>query len=148
VRDARPLVAAALVGLAAACASGAPPAPAGYRATPLGESPEPFRDAQSSLRRLAARRVAGDAAGVRALSRDVLAAGRRLVSMERPEDLRREDVARFLEGRARFIDALNAYDRAAAGSDDAALFAAADGLERSFWAFFDAYRGVPAEGAV
>jgi hypothetical protein len=103
---------------------------------------------QASLRRLAAMRAARDARGARALADGVLAAGRRMASMERPEDLRREDAARFLEGRARFVDALNAYDRAAAGADDAALWAAADALEGSFWAWYDAYRGVPAEGAV
>jgi hypothetical protein len=134
----------------AGCGSTTPkaPPPPGARHTSVAEGPEGFRDARAILTRLAALRSARDAAGARALGDQVLAAGQSLVEMERPEDLRREDVARYGEARARFIDALNAWDRAVAGKDDAALWAAADRVETGYWAWYDAWRGAPAEGAV
>jgi len=144
---------AALVLCAAAAAAGCgstspPPAPPGARRTSVAEAPESFKDARGTLARLAALRAARDASGARALADDVLAAGQSLVEMEQPEDLRREHAARYGEARARFIDALNAWDRAAAGTDDAALWEAADRVESGYWAWYDAYRGVAAEGSV
>jgi hypothetical protein len=139
------LAAAAVAGCGSTTPASAPP---GARRTSLAEGPEGFREARATLSRLAALRSARDAAGARALGDQVLAAGQSLVEMERPEDLRREDVARYGEARARFIDALNAWDRAVAGKDDEALWSAADRVETGYWAWYDAWRGAPAEGAV
>ena len=89
----------------------------------------------------------GDAKGARALFGEVLAEGKGLLVMKPPSDLRRDVVPHFLERRAAFGDALNAYGREKGGTDGATLdwdYRLAD----SFWAWYDAYRGRPAEGGV
>jgi hypothetical protein len=140
--------AAALAAAVTACGSSPRTGPPTARTATLRESPEPFRDAEAGLRRLAAARASGGPSAARALARDVLAQGKRLVAMERPEDLARENVARFLEARARFVDALNDFDRSAAGADDDAFLRSSERLERAFWLWHDAYRGVAPSGAV
>jgi hypothetical protein len=147
VRRAAFLLASLALSAVGACGS-APPAGVEASRPGLGDAPAGFRDVRGALGRLAERRAAGDARGARARADEVLAAGKRLVAMERPEDLMREHVARYLEGRARFIDALNAFDRAAETQDDAALWTAVHRLERAFWGWFDAYRGQSTQGAV
>ena len=65
-----------------------------------------------------------------------------------PNDLNRENIPRFLEGRATFSDELNAFGRATDSTDDTDVWRAIDGLESAFWGWYDAYRGRPTEGAV
>jgi cytochrome c556 len=136
---------AALAG--AACAAAEPP-PKDFRRASLADSPEPFQDLRSILVRVARAREARDAAAARAEWPRLLETSRRALVMTPPHDLKRENVTRFLEGRARYSDALNALGRAQAGTDDAALWGATKEVEDAFWAWYDAYRGRPSEGAV
>jgi cytochrome c556 len=147
VRGARLL--AVLLGalVAAACAGSAPP-PKDFRRTSLAKSPEPFQDLRTILVRIARSREAKDGAAARADWPRLLETSREALVMTPPHDLKRENVTRFLEGRARYSDALNALGRAQAGTDDAALWQATKEVEDAFWAWYDAYRGRPSEGAV
>ena len=140
------LALAALLAGAAGCQGN--PAPKDFRTTTISTSVEPFQDVRSQLVKLARAREAKDAATARALWGETFASSRRALVMGPPNDLSRENVARFLEGRARFSDALNAYGRAQAATGDAALWASTKELEDAFWAWYDAYRGKPSEGAV
>lgn len=143
-----PLAALAAALLAAAGCGSAPP-PKEARTTPVSsQAPEPFQDVRSTLLALARDREAGDAAAARRRLEETTARGRRLLTTPPPSDLKRQDVARFLDGRAAFTQALNAFAAAAEGADDAALWAATRDLEAAFWAWYDAYRGRPSEGAV
>ncbi len=139
---------AALAG--AACTADRPgrgggPASAGRA---LYEGPEEMRDLRATLNRLAAARDARDAAAARALFPEVLSDGKNALSMAPPHDLKRHDVPTFLEGRANFSDAINAFGRAANGGPEAEVWEAAARLETSFSAWWDAYRGQPCEGGV
>ncbi|MCC7138450.1 MAG: hypothetical protein IT460_08510 [Planctomycetes bacterium] len=140
------------VGLAAALAAagcGSTPRPKEARSTALpSEAPEPFQDVRESVLALARDREAADAAAARGRVPEVTARGRRLLLMAPPVDLKRQDVARFLEGRAAFTQALNAFGAAADSPDDAALWASTRDLEAAYWAWYDAYRGRPSEGAI
>jgi hypothetical protein len=147
VRRARLLLALLAALAASACAGTAPP-PKDFRSTSLSRSPEPFRDLRASLLRIARAREANDGAAARAEWERLLGASRDALVMTPPHDLKRENVSRFLEGRARYSDALNALGRAQAGTDDAALWTATKEVEDAFWAWYDAYRGRPSEGAV
>lgn len=129
-----------------ACSSN--PAPKDFRTTSLSSSPEPFQDVRSQLVTLARARTDGDVASAKAQWPGTLASSKRLLVMTPPNDLKRENVSRFLEGRARYSDALNAYGRAQEGTDAAALWRATKELEEAFWAWYDAYKGKPSEGAV
>jgi hypothetical protein len=145
-RPAGLLVLAALALGLGGCAGN--PAPKDFRQTTISTNVEPFQDVRSNLVKLARAREAKDAATARAMWGETLASSKRALLMGPPNDLSRENVARFLEGRARFSDALNAYGRAQAGSDDAALWTSTKELEDAFWAWYDAYRGKPSEGSV
>ena len=114
----------------------------------MAKSPEPFQAMRIDLEKLRRLRASGDAAGARAAFAGVLADAKRLLTMTPPHDLHREDIPRFLEGRATFGDELNAYGRATEATDDAALWPAIEALESAFWGWYDAYRGRPSEGAV
>jgi hypothetical protein len=138
----------ALVLLAAAAPGCGSVPPQGYRQTSLVNAYGPFRAMRDVLNDLARAKAARDAAAARALTPRLLEEGKRFVDMKPPPDLKRENVPAVLEARSRYMDRLNAWDAAAAGRDDAALWVAADGLESGFWAWFDAYRGRAPEGAV
>ena len=138
------LLALALSLFAPACGT-APPG--GYR-TSLVKSPAPFRAMRDVLDDLARLHASNDAAAARAMSPEVIAEGTKFVNMKPPSDLKRENVPRVLEARARYIDLLNAWDAAVAKPDDRALWSAADALESGFWAWHDAYRGKAPEGSV
>ncbi len=140
------VAAAALVGLAGC---GSKPPPTDTRVVGVSStSPEPFQEMRLLLTRLGRVRDARDAASARALLPEVLRGSKALLTMTPPHDLKRENVARFLDARARFTDGVNSFARSAAGSDDEALWASSRDLDSSFWAWFDAYRGRPSEGAV
>jgi hypothetical protein len=145
----RVLSAAALALVLPACESSKPGrASPSFRATSLAEAPEPFREMKAILKEVAGHRDRRDAAPIRGLAERVLARSKALLLMPPPADLKRDVVPRFLEGRASFGDAVNAFDRALGSRDDALLFSATEDLERAFWAWHDAYREVPSEGAV
>ena len=114
----------------------------------MGKSPEPFQAMRSDLVQLRRLQDTRDAAGARAYFHEVLADGKRLLTMPPPNDLDREDIPRFLEGRATFGDELNAYGVATESKDESDLWRAAAALESAFWGWYDAYRGRPSEGAV
>lgn len=139
---------AVVVALAlAGCGSTQPPRDA--RATGISSSaPEPFFEMRNVLVRLGRLRDGGDAAGARALYPDVLREAKQLFQMGPPHDLKKENIARFLDARTGFAGAVNSLSRAAAATDDAAFWLASRDLDASFWAWFDAYRGKPSEGAV
>lgn len=140
------LVAAAAGGIAG-CASKA--APKDTRVTAVSSNaPEPFQALRDLLVGIGRMREAGDAAAGRAVRPRLVAASRDLLLMKPPHDLRREDVARFLDARERFTEAVNGYGRAADGTDDAALWAASRDVDASYWAWFDTYRGRPTEGSI
>ncbi|HVG93625.1 MAG TPA: hypothetical protein VND21_04200 [Planctomycetota bacterium] len=147
MRTAR-LLAVLLAALAACACAGATSPPKDFRKQSLSKSPEPFQDLRTSLLRVARARDANDGAAARAEWPRLLKASRDALVMTPPHDLKRENVSRFLEGRARYSDALNALGRAQEGKDDAALWAATKEVEDAFWAWHDAYRGRPSEGAV
>lgn len=150
-RPVRRLVVAAVLAAAAVggtgCASKA--APKDTRVTAVSSNaPEPFQAMRDLLVGVGRMREAGDAVAGRAVRPRVVAAARDLLLMKPPHDLRREDIARFLDARERFTEAVNGYGRAADGTDDAALWAASRDVEASYWAWFDAYRGRPTEGSI
>lgn len=126
--------------------SGTPPE--GYRNTSMMKSPEPFRAWRVTLNTLARHRKSNDAAGARAMSPEILTEGKRFVDMKPPFDLKRENIPRVLEARARYIDLLNAWNAAVLSGSDSALWSASDDLESGFWAWYDAYRGTPSESSV
>jgi len=132
---------------AAGCGSTTPPKDTRVSGV-ASSSPGEFSSMRNLLVKLGRLREAGDAKGARELYGEALAEGKGLLVMKPPSDLRRDVVPRFLEGRAAFGDAMNAYGRAKDGTDDAALWTATQGLADSFWAWYDAYRGRPAEGGV
>ena len=138
------LLALALSLFASACGS----TPPGGHRTSLVKSPAPFRAMRDVLDKLARLHASNDAAGARAMSPEVIAEGTKFVNMKPPSDLKRENVPRVLEARARYIDLLNAWDAAVAKPDNATLWSAADALESGFWAWHDAYRGKAPEGSV
>ncbi len=128
---------------------GSTPAPKETRVSGVApSSPGEFASMRTLLVKLGRLKEAGDAKAARALYPEALAEGKQLLVMKPPADLRRDVVPRFLEGRASFGDALNAYGREKDGTDDAALWTATTRLADSFWAWYDAYRGRPAEGGV
>ena len=138
--------------LATFCAAGCGSTKASTEERPksvgMGKSPEPFQAMRADVEMLKRLRAANDARGARAAFPEVLAHGKRMLTMTPPNDLRRENIPRFLEGRATFSDELNAYGRASELSDDALLWRATEGLDSAFWGWYDAYRGRPTEGAV
>ena len=141
--------AALAVGVVALAACGSTKGPKDARATVMSpHAPEPFADTRVLLLRLGALRDGGDSAGARALYPEILADSRKLLTMGPPSDLKQESVARFLDARAAYAQSLNAFGRGVAGTDDAALWSSSKELESAFWAWFDAYRGKPSEGAV
>lgn len=146
-------LAAALAGLAAvvllaSCRTPTPPAPAGVRtSTPGGEAPA-FSSMRQVLLSLAPAREREDAAALRARGLAVTARGLELLRARMPHDLRRAHVAHFLEGRAAFGDALKVWAGGVEGGDDPAVLGAYDGLVEAYWAWVDAYRGLPPERAV
>jgi hypothetical protein len=129
------------------CGSAPPPKDARVTAVP-SSAPEPFQEMRTLLVRLGRVRDDKNAAQARALFPNVVREGKHLLTMPPPENLKRENVPRFLDGRATFTESLNSFGRAVAGSDDAALWTSSRDLDASFWAWFDAYRGKPSEGAV
>lgn len=148
-----PSFAATLVAVAATLAllpgCGSTPPPKDTRVTGVApNAPGEFQSMRSLLAKVGRLRDANDAAGARALFPEVLREGKGLLVMPPPADLKRESVPRFLEGRGSFGDALNAYGRETERADDAALWTATRRVEDSFWAWYDAYRGRPSEGAV
>ena len=141
------LALAALVAAAPGC--GSQPKPKETRATGVApNAPGEFQSMRSLLAKLGRVRDANDAAGARAMFPTVLREGKQLLVMPPPADLKRESVPRFLEGRGAFGDALNAYGLETERKDDAALWTVTRRVEDSFWAWYDAYRGRPSEGAV
>ena len=135
--------------LAVMTACGSTPKPKDTRVTGVApDAPGEFQDMRSLLVKVGRLRDANDAVGARALFPEVLREGKGLLLMPPPADLKRESVPRFLEGRGSFGDALNAYGRETERADDAALWTATRRVEDSFWAWYDAYRGRPSEGAV
>jgi hypothetical protein len=122
--------------------------PQGFPRIALGESPGEFHEMRSTLVRLARHRDVGDAAGARAMHAEVLGAARDLLKMGPPHDLSRQRIPRFLEGRGAFGDAVNEYDRAVQGTEDAAVLRATADLQSAFHGWYAAYRGLPSEGSV
>jgi len=117
-------------------------------ATPGGATPA-FSALGAVLVRGAAPRERGDAAALRALGPSVSRSGLALLEARMPHDLRRADVERFLDARAAFGAALKLWVGALDGPDDpAALLKAWDGVVEAYWAWVDAYRGLPPERAV
>ena len=138
--------------LLAGCASrGAPASAAARSATPGGATPA-FSGMQRTLLAGTAARDRGDAGALRALGPSISRAGLALLQARMPHDLRRADVERFLDARAAFGDALKlwvgAVDAPDDIPDDAAVLRTYDGLVESYWAWVDAYRGLPPERAV
>jgi hypothetical protein len=142
-------VSAVLAALVAGVGCGSAPPPKDMRVTGVSSSaPEPFQAMRSLLVKLGQMRDEKNAAQARALFPDVVREGKHLLTMPPPNDLKRENVARFLDGRATFTESLNSFGRAVSGTDDAALWSSSRDLDASFWAWFDAYRGKPSEGAI
>jgi hypothetical protein len=138
-----------LASLLASAGCGSTPPPKDARTTPVSTSaPEPFQDMHALVVRIGRLRDASDAAGARALRTEVLSASKALLLMPPPGDLRREDIARFLDARERYTDAANQFSAAAQGTDDAALWTSSRALEAAYWAWYDAYRGRPTEGSI
>ena len=139
--------AAALALSMVGCASA--PQPKDARATGVApNAPGEFQSMRSLLAKLGRVRDASDATSARAMFPEVLREGKGLLVRPPPNDLKRESIPRFLEGRGAFGDALNAYGLETERTNDAALWTATRRVEDSFWAWYDAYRGRPSEGAV
>jgi len=142
-----PVLAFAFALVLAAC--GAPArAPAGVRTSSPAVEAHAFAPVRQILLEGAPARERRDAAALRTLGPALTTRGIELLKARMPHDLRRADVAHFLEGRAAFGDALKAWAGAVEGSDGAALLASWDGLVEAYWAWVDAYRGLPPEHAV
>jgi hypothetical protein len=142
------LAAAGLVACTAARARREATTAAAGAGTVLHEGAEEMQRLRATLNSLEAARASRNAALVRGAWREVLADGTKALAMRPPDDLRQVDVLVFLEGRANFGDAINAFGRAANGGGDAEVFEAARRLDLAFSAWWDAYRGLPASGDV
>jgi hypothetical protein len=97
------------------------------------------------LLRAEALAAAHDTRGLRASNAEITRYALGLLAANRPHDLRDGDVERFLDGKAAFGHALERWARANEGPDDAVLFQAIDDLVAAYWAWVDAYKGLPPE---
>lgn len=129
--------------LGACAASGTPADPTARRA-PLGLPPGWGR-IRPLLEAGHVRAAAHDAAGLRALAPEVNAEGLALLRANTPNDVARPDLARYLEGRALFGEALLAFARAAESGSDAGLPDLFTRLADAWYAWMAALRGLPSE---
>lgn len=122
--------------------------PAASPTAPGGTTPA-FRAMGTVIAEGAGLRERGNAAGLRALGPRLSRTGLALLRARMPHDLRRSDVAHFLDARAAFGDAMKAWVRAVeGGGDDAGLFRAFEHLAGTYRGWVDASMGLPPERAV
>ena len=134
--------------LAGGCAN---PSAAGSNAT-VRQSPGDLPSGWSRLKPLFdagdARIAAHDLAGLKALAPDVNHDGLSLLRANLPNTLARHDVARFLEGRAVFGQALLAFATAVEQNGDAELPGLFQHLADAWYGWMSALQGLPPERAV
>ncbi|MDJ0973882.1 MAG: hypothetical protein QNJ98_05440 [Planctomycetota bacterium] len=92
--------------------------------------------------------AAGDVARVTALRQPLAREGLALLEARIPNDLRRQDMPRFLSARRQFGDALTQYVAAIEAGDGAGTLAAFRALDDATQGWIDAYLGRPTEAAV
>lgn len=144
----RALVAAALGLALLACASGRPMPRGAVRADPGGPVTPAFQGMRTVLLEAQAHRERGDVGALRGMDAEITAHGLGLLRANLPHDLRDGDLERFLDARAAFGDALKTWARAREAGADALLLEAVDRLADTYWAWIDAYKGLPPERSV
>ncbi|MDA1194389.1 MAG: hypothetical protein O2894_04325 [Planctomycetota bacterium] len=123
--------------------------PAGAQANLLSTvTPMRFRRLRSMLDGALALARAGDMARVRAGSAGLSREGMALIQGTMPHDVARQDVPRYLEGRARFGEALKAWVTALEGGSDGDVAHALRGLDDAARGWVDAYLGRAPETSV
>ena len=134
---------------AAACRGGGS-APAGQAAAAAQTGPTPmrFRRMQSMTRQAAALAARGDAATLRAMSPRLSNEGLALIKATLPHDVARTDVPRYVEGRARFGDALKHWVTVVESGSDAQVLDAARRLDDATRGWIDAYLGREPETSI
>ena len=142
---------ALLLGLAAlavgGCASGASTG-SSVGATTAGTDTQAFDAMRRALLRGAPARERGDASALRTLEPGLSSTGLALLRARMPHDLRRSDVALFLEARAAFGDALKLWVGAVADGSDGDVLGGYDTVAEAYHAWVGAYRGLRPERAV
>ena len=107
-----------------------------------------FRRMQSMASQAAALASRGDAASLRAMSARLSNEGLSLIKATMPHDVARTDVPRYIEGRARFGDALKRWVTAVEQGTDADVIQAAYGVDAATRGWIDAYLGREPETSV
>lgn len=130
--------------LLAACASQGTPAAAGAR--PL--TPMRFRRLRVQLDEALAAARRRDAAALRRASPALSNEGLALIRAGLPNDVAREDVPRYLEGRVRFGDALKLWVGAVSSGTDAEVIDALHRLDDATRGWIDAYLGRAPDSSV
>lgn len=152
----RPLLLVAVILAALPCAAcrggGASGSAAGTRSAGVAAASAPtpmrFRRMQSMTSRAAQIALLGDARALRAMSPQLGNEGLALIQATLPHDVARTDVPRYLEGRARFGDALKHWVTVVASGTDAQVLEAARRLDDATRGWVDAYLGREPETSV
>ena len=126
----------------------ASPTPTGARVAPAGSVTPVFQGMRSTIVRATALHDAGDVEGLRRMAPQINDHALGLLRSGYPHDLRDGDVEHFREGREAFGDRLKTWVRALETRDDRAVLDTFEDLAESFWAWIDAYKGLPPERSV
>lgn len=111
-------------------------------------TPMRFRRMQSMTSQAAATAARGDAASLRRMSPRLSNEGLSLIKATLPHDVARTDVPRYIEGRARFGDALKHWVTVVESGSDAQVLDAARRLDDATRGWIDAYLGREPETSV
>ncbi len=141
------LLVAALLGATACAGSGAGTGVPGARPASM-QTPMRFRRMRSMLNDAAVEAARGDAARLRARGPALSSEGIALIKAVMPHDVSRTDVPRYLEGRARFGEALKAWVTAVESGSDATVIDALRRLDDATRGWIDAYLGREPETSV
>ena len=111
-------------------------------------TPMRFRRMRAMLDQGVALAARGNAASLRAMSPRLSHEGLALIQATLPHDVARTDVPRYLEGRARFGDALKQWVTVVESGTDAQVLAAIRRLDDATRGWIDAYLGREPETSV
>lgn len=111
-------------------------------------APMRFRRLRSMLDDAQGDAARGDAARLRGRGPSLSNEGLALIKATMPHDVARTDVPRYLEGRARFGDALKRWVTAVESGSDAQLFQALRDLDDATRGWVDAYLGREPETSI
>ena len=143
------LAACLLVALpCAACRGGGAAGASPTAAAATAPTPMRFRRLQSMTSQASQLAARGDARALRAMSPRLSNEGLSLIKATMPHDVARTDVPRYVEGRARFGDALKHWVTVVESGTDAQVIEAARRLDDATRGWVDAYLGREPETSI